>query len=567
MNNISLVTFAAMTVTPQDDALVYESALGAGGIIYGGEVTVKNANTLHINTGHGIICGRKFTIYDSDIPVTLSSSGDLLGRLYIHLDLSNASDPIEILVETGQSLSPLVQDEDVNIVNGIYDVNIATFNVSTSTVSDLRNVYPKVLYANSGSLIRITTQESSLIGEEVTVTDGTDYVYAVFNAEGVAELTNVLMTGTLQISATHGTDVATASINVPYYGSYEMSLAFWNATLYMTTPNSELYGQQITITDSSDVVVGTTSFGGSGTASFVVKEPDTYTASVTYGGNTFSVSANVTAQETYNLTITLIPDGATVTPTDNIQTWLQCAGIFNKTYTTISQVLADATSLLALISDNNAADYMARSTTWANAVVANSTAMGFIGNNNYCANKLLANSTWCNAICNSAYFESVLTNKNATMTSDTTPSGYACSQSNTHGAYQDAWVAFDGSESQTSMTTQSIADGFVGQWIKYQFKNPILLKKAVMQHSNAGATTFSATCKIQGSNNDSNWVDLGSYTEVSTASGQGFNIPKYTVIFPNNTTKYKYIRILGSTINSGTINYLSFMEIYYYGRA
>lgn len=549
MNNISLVTFAAMTVTPQDDALVYESALGAGGIIYGGEVTVKNANTLHINTGHGIICGRKFTIYDSDIPVTLSSSGDLLGRLYIHLDLSNASDPIEILVETGQSLSPLVQDEDVNIVNGIYDVNIATFNVSTSTVSDLRNVYPKVLYANSGSLIRITTQEPSLIGEEVTVTDGTDYVYAVFNAEGVAELTNVLMTGTLQISATNGTDVATASINVPYYGSYEMSLAFWNATLYMTTPNSELYGQQITITDSSDVVVGTTSFGGSGTASFVVKEPDTYTASVTYGGNTFSASANVTAQETYNLTITLIPDGATVTPTDVIQTWLQCAGIFNKTYTTISQVLADSTSLLALISDTNAVDYMARSTTWANAVVANSTAMGYIGNNDYCANKLLSNSTWLSAIANSSYIDLVLTTKVPSMTSATAPSGQVFASSEYSG--EPAWGCFSLNGGQWSASASNTSPAYIG----YKFTQAVQIKALYVKTQFASSAN---TIKLQYSDNNSVWNDTN---VVFTPTG---NYPQETkMAVESNYGEHLYWRLY-YTANSAS--YKTTLKIQFWGR-
>lgn len=550
MNNISLVTFAAMTVTPQDDALVYESALGAGGLIYGGEVTVKNANTLHINAGHGIICGRKFTIFDSDIPVTLSSSGDLLGRMYIHLDLSNASDPIEILVETGQSLSPLVQDEDVNIVNGIYDVNIATFGVSTSTISNLRNVYPKVLYANSGSLIKITTSEPSLIGEEVTVTDGTDYVYAVFNAEGVAELTNVLMTGTLTLSATDGTDIATASINVPYYGSYEMDLAFWNATLYITTPNSELHGQQITITNSSDVVVGTTTFGASGTASFVVKEPDTYTASVTYGGGTFSASANVTAQQTYNLTISLIPVGATATPTDVIQTWLQCAGIFNKTYTTISQVLADNTTLLALISDNNAADYMARSTTWANAVTANSTAMGYIGNNDYCANKLLANSTWLTAICNSTYFESVLNKKNPTMTSATAPSGQVSASSYQGDTYQ-PYKAFDSDISNSGWSSQT--DGALNQWLTYMFASALKVYKYKIIIYGGGSWNW----ELQGSNDNSNWTkikDIVSPAGTNTITGE--------IISP---TSYKYYRLYVKSLVSGG-GYYKLIDVRYYGR-
>lgn len=503
MSNISLVTFAAKTVTPQDDALVYESALGSGGIIYGAEVTIKNANTLHVNAGHGVICGRKFTVYDADIPVALSSSGTLLGRLYIHLDLSNASDPIELLTETGQTLSPLEQDENVNIVNGIYDINIATFTVSTSTIADLRNVYPKVSYANSGSLITITTEEESLIGEEVTVSDGTNYVYAIFNAEGVAELKNVLMTGTLTISATDGTDTATASINVPYYGSYTQSLAFWNATLAISTPNSELYGQQITITDSNSQVVGTTTFGGSGTASYVVKEPDTYTVSSNYGGETFSSQVVVTTQTTYNVSISIIPDGSTVTPTDDIQTWLKCGGIFNKNYTTISEVLADTTSLLALVNDNNAADYMARSTTWAADVTADQTAMTYIGADDYCADALLADSTWSIAICNSTYFENVLNVKVPTMTSNTTPSGTVSASKDNSNAYK----AFDGNDS-TKWTNGSMSQGSTCS-IQYEFISAMkaYFFKAIVGHSGNISYVPQIKVTIIGSNDGVTWSE------------------------------------------------------------
>ena len=54
----------------------------------------------------------------------------------------------------------------------------------------------------------------------------------------------------------------------------------------------------------------------------------------------------------------VVPEGSTVTPTDDIQTWLACASITDKTYTTLNEVLADSTTLLALMSNNNAADYL-----------------------------------------------------------------------------------------------------------------------------------------------------------------------------------------------------------------
>lgn len=141
---ISLVTFSGSTVTSQDDALVYETALSGSGLIYGGTVTIKTANTLHIAAAHGALCGRKFTIDETDVPVSLTSTGSLLGRLYIHMDLSDTDEPIKLLVETAGTLTPVIQDNDVNIISGVYEINMATFAVDTATISDLVNVAPYI---------------------------------------------------------------------------------------------------------------------------------------------------------------------------------------------------------------------------------------------------------------------------------------------------------------------------------------------------------------------------------------------------------------------------------------
>lgn len=139
---INLVTFAAQTVTPQDDALIYETALQESGMIYGGTVTIKSANVLHIAAGHGALCGRKFTIEETDVAVGLAPSGSLLGRIYIHMDLSDTGEPISFQTETANSLTPVIQQSDVNINNGVYEINLATFTVDTSTISNLVNVAP-----------------------------------------------------------------------------------------------------------------------------------------------------------------------------------------------------------------------------------------------------------------------------------------------------------------------------------------------------------------------------------------------------------------------------------------
>jgi hypothetical protein len=136
-DEIRLVTYANQQVTPQNDAVLTNLEILNNGIIFGCGVTIKNASTLHINSGMGVIYGREFEIVDSDISVPLPGAGTELGQLYIHIDLANTSEPIQILVETGASLTPMVDDANLNVTTGITEYQLATFNVSTATISDL----------------------------------------------------------------------------------------------------------------------------------------------------------------------------------------------------------------------------------------------------------------------------------------------------------------------------------------------------------------------------------------------------------------------------------------------
>ena len=146
-DNIRLITFSGQTVKAVNDANVYEAALGPGGVKYGCVVTASAAasNMLHITAGNGVLCGRGFEVFDSDIKVQLSGGGDLLGRVYLHLDLANTGEPIQIMTETGSTLTPPIQQEDVNVINGIYEIDLATFNVSTSGISNVQNVAPQLV--------------------------------------------------------------------------------------------------------------------------------------------------------------------------------------------------------------------------------------------------------------------------------------------------------------------------------------------------------------------------------------------------------------------------------------
>lgn len=306
------------------------------------------------------------------------------------------------------------------------------------------------------------------------------------------------------------------------------------------TYDSSFYNKTMTCTNGTKTYTKTTTSSGSTT--FNVNEEGTWT--ITCNG------VSVTVAVVLSYSTQMIPTGSTVTPVNDIQIWLKCGGIFDKTYTTISQVLADTTTLLALISDSNAVDYMVRSTNFASSVCGNSTAMTYIGNNNYCADTLLADSTWCTAICNSTYFESVLKVKVPTMTSNTTPSG-ECSgvYTSTMQDFQ-PWCAFDGNDSTYVRSNDYHGNDFS---VTYKFENPVRVLRAYVyaNYPNYQITSY----KIQASNNiNSGWVDL---TDAITNNYSGVS----TVL--NNPNSYLYYRV---QVLSGYVNTTFLNTIQFYGR-
>lgn len=276
----------------------------------------------------------------------------------------------------------------------------------------------------------------------------------------------------------------------------------------------------------------------------------TWTISGTIEGQTFSTTILISDFEAI---LGVIPEGSTVVPTDDIQTWLYCAGIFDKSYTSISQVLADPSTLQALIASNNAVDYMVRSTTWVSAVCADSSAMTYIGLNDYCANTLLADSTWRNAICNSAYVDSVLNVKVPTMTSNTTPSGECFGSTKLDSDY---YNAFDGNNStgwcpRTSDNNQHCGYIFTSSHII------TVIKHLFIVGGGSGANDLKVKYQAY---DGSTWVDLTD--EITIADNLSYN-----EIISNNTA-YSQYRVI---VTQGAINPVSGIwykvNMQFYGRS
>lgn len=137
--NIVLKTYKGGNVTPQNDAIIYETAIPGCGIFRGCEVTYARGNVLHISQGFGMIKGRFFEVYETEIDVRLTDTEEKLnGRVYIHLDLSNTDEPIKILTQTAAELPPLDADRNLNYNNSSYDLELAVFKVSSVGLDGLK---------------------------------------------------------------------------------------------------------------------------------------------------------------------------------------------------------------------------------------------------------------------------------------------------------------------------------------------------------------------------------------------------------------------------------------------
>lgn len=401
-----------------------------------------------------------------------------------------------------------------------------------------------------GSVFTVSTEEPELVGRSCVVSQGSDSVTKQFNSSGVAEFPSMPYIGSIHVEATDGDNVAQGEMTIPYFGRYSMSIAFWAATLNISTSADGLISRPITITKGG-VVVGTTSFNASGRATYKVHEPGTYiVSSSTAGGDEYSATVVVTEETAYPVNLG-IPSGATATPTDDIQIWLKCASIYDKSYTLLADVLEDYYTCERLFSDSNACDYMARSSSWAAIVTTDASVMEQIGKYDYCCSKLLENATWAAAIINSSYADYILFYERGlapVMTSNTTPSGLAFSNNN-YSSNTQAWKAFDGTilgETDTWATYYATGVSYVG-FLGYHFTSAKIVKGVKITNrawsdQNCRVHTF----KVQGSNDSTTGAD-GTWTDISDIidRGSSANASGYSTfhIF-NNTTAYSWYRIL-----------------------
>lgn len=263
-------------------------------------------------------------------------------------------------------------------------------------------------------------------GSTVTLTKGTTVISAPETSTGHFEA-DVPEFGTWMIDAVLAGDDAQLSLVVDTVKVYTVDDSHFHADITVTFPSGS--------TCSCGKAGETPTYATTSPHTFTVHSTGVYTVSATDGTSTATDTVTITTNgQTESVTLSFVPNGATVVPTDDIQTWLHCGNIWNKSYTTLAEVLSDSTTLLALMSDNNAVDYMVRSKTWISA------------------NGLVP-----------------------TMTDNTHPSGVA-SATNIRNASYDAYCAFDNNGASGCQPQ----DGKYAPWeVVYEFANPISAPKSL----------------------------------------------------------------------------------------
>lgn len=302
-----------------------------------------------------------------------------------------------------------------------------------------------------------------------------------------------------------GVSAASQTVTTPATSGQSTSLTFTYGTINLTYAN-DFRGLSITCSDGNKTITKTAP-SGANIMSFYPPNTGTWIISGTVSGQPYSTEAIVVdLAVAVTANIQTVPDGSTVTPTDDIQIWLECAGITDKSYTTLAEVLADSTTLAALIADNNATDYLKRSKSWA----SNPNLIPY-------------------------------------MTSNTTPSG-ECFGSTKHSSSADYYKAFQGS-GMGGLLILSPNGASAGEYVGYKFSNPVLVKKISAQVD--AYFGYNATVVVQ-AYDGSNWVNIVEPQTISSPANPNTEVNHVTFIKDNNTlySDYRFIRISNTRVGS-----------------
>lgn len=233
----------------------------------------------------------------------------------------------------------------------------------------------------------------------------------------------------------------------------------------------------------------------------------------------------------------VIPNGKTVTPTDDVQIWLHCADIWDKSYTSINSVYSDQATLLKLATTDNAIDYMVRSASF----VPNFPALYMylviiIREYDYCGEKLLNNFSWLRGIRNNGvgFWYQAFNRRVPYMTSATAPSGEVTADS-TYTTYY-AWYPFRENNTTAWISNHNTAKNATATgWLQYKFHRKVKIYAI-------------------GFDEPTNISEVQSYTVKASDDGTNFDdiSTDYSSFVPSKEYQYWRLQMTSKNVYSST---------------
>lgn len=128
-------------VTPVADRRLYEFLLTKTVGVAEGLGIEASGTGLIVQNGWGVIKGCVFSVTQETVQAQTPASGSTNGRILIHLDVTAGT--IEFLTQQGASLPALTQ-EDINQGGSVYEMALATYTISPTTISNVTIAYQQI---------------------------------------------------------------------------------------------------------------------------------------------------------------------------------------------------------------------------------------------------------------------------------------------------------------------------------------------------------------------------------------------------------------------------------------
>ena len=220
------VTFDEQAATPSDDAIIRRAILDDG--ILNGCAFSYTGSTLTMTAGQLMICGRQVK-HPSTQNWAVADATTGFARLLLTIDLTRTSskDTFEQVVDTIEYASAvdgfpeLVQD-DINASGTKYQIVAAVVSLASGGISGIVSQLGQTSVTIGDKSILIVSVPA---GSMVTATLGPQ-IKTAQEKNGEAWLRN-LDVGEWNLKLTKGEQTATAKYNIPEFGVYRTSMAFF----------------------------------------------------------------------------------------------------------------------------------------------------------------------------------------------------------------------------------------------------------------------------------------------------------------------------------------------------